>query len=316
MQKSSVNPELSVIIPVYNEEQSLPILHKELISALEKIGYTFEILYVDDGSTDRSQNILRRLTNPRVHLITFRANFGKSEALAVGFRTVKGRYIITMDADLQDDPTQIKLLLDKLICGYDLVSGWRVKREDTKTKKISSFLFNRGTSLLSGVNLHDANCGLKIFTKEVADQISLYGELHRFIPILAAKKKFRVAELPIHHRKRKFGVSKYGWERGWRGIIDLFTTLFVTDYATKPAHFFGKIGLLLFIIGFIMDGYVTALKIFTGTTQGRIPLFLAGILCMVLGVQLLSTGLIAEMMTYYFLRRNPKTTPGHGGPEQ
>lgn len=314
MQKSSTVFDLSVIIPVYNEEQSLPMLHTELAANLKKLKRTFEILYINDGSTDRSADILKKLTNPSARIITFRANFGKSEALAEGFRNTNGRFIITMDADLQDDPSQIERLLEMLTRGYDLVSGWRVKREDTTVKKISSFLFNKGTALLSGVHLHDANCGLKVFTKDVADQISLYGELHRFIPILAAKKKFRVAEVPINHRKRKFGVSKYGWERGWKGIIDLFTTLFVTDYATKPAHFFGKIGLILFCAGFLMDGYVTALKILTGSTQGRIPLFLAGILCMVLGVQLLSTGLIAEMMTYYFLRRNPKTTLLPGAP--
>ena len=302
---------LSVVVPLHNEAESLPTFHKELVSVLASLRQPYEIIYVNDGSTDDSPTILRALTEKdnRVHVITLRANFGKSEALAAGFRVANGDTMVTLDADLQDDPAEIVKLLRKLSEGFDLVSGWRLHRKDTITKRTSSLLFNWGTSLLTGVHLHDANCGLKAFRREVAEEIPLYGELHRFIPVLAAKKRFRVTEVPVRHRPRLYGVSKYGWERSWRGVLDLLTTVFLTDYSTKPAHFFGRIGLVLFLLGFIMDGYVTYIKLTTGTTGGRIPLLLAGILCMVLGVQLFSTGLIAEMITHYFLRSHPKTTP-------
>ncbi len=301
---------LSVVVPLHNEAASLLVLHKELVSSLTSVRQPYEIIYVNDGSTDNSSAVLSTLTGKdnRVKVMTLRANFGKSEALAAGFGLAAGEIIVTLDADLQDDPMEIPKLIRKLDEGFDLVSGWRVHRKDTLTKRTSSLLFNWGTSLVTGVRLHDANCGLKAFRREVAVEIPLYGELHRFLPVLAAKKRFRVTEVPVRHRPRLYGTSNYGWGRSWRGVLDLLTTIFLTDYSTKPAHFFGRIGFLLFTLGFLMDGYVTSIKVTTGTTGGRIPMLLAGILFMVLGVQLFSTGLIAEMITHYFLRSRPKTT--------
>lgn len=292
--------EISLIIPVKDEEKSLAILTEEIKQVFQKIKKAYGIIFIDDGSEDNSYQVLLNLQKKdrNIKIIKFRAHFGKSAALFAGFKQAKGNIIITLDADLQDDPEEIPKLLEKLEEGYDLVSGWRKRRADSFSKKLSSFLFNKGTALISGINLHDFNCGLKAFKKEVADELYLHGELHRFIPVLAAKRKFKVAETPVNHRLRRFGQSKYGWERSWRGIVDLLTTIFLTDYSTKPAHFFGKIGLVLFLIGFIMDFYVTYLRLTTGSTQGRLPLLLAGILFMVLGVQLLSTGLIAEMIIY------------------
>lgn len=288
----------TVVVPVFNEQDSLHLLYQEISKALKTLKKSSEIIFIDDGSTDESYKILHELQrkDKRIVLIRFRANFGKSAALRAGFERARGLVVITLDADLQDNPSDIPLLLKTLAKGYDLVCGWRKNRHDTASKKISSYLFNIGTKLLTGIPLHDVNCGLKVFKKQVVENLAIHGELHRFIPVLAAKQKFRVTEVPIHHRSRKFGKSKYGIERSWRGIVDLLTTIFLTDYASKPAHFFGKIGLIFFIVGFIMDLYVSYLRITTGSTQGRIPLLLAGILFIVLGVQLLSTGLIAEMI--------------------
>lgn len=301
----------SVVTPVKDETQSLPILYKELKHVLDTLGKSYEIIFIDDGSTDTSYETLQILKkkDSRIKLISFRASFGKSAALAAGFEKAQGKILIMLDADLQDNPVEIPGLLAELDKGNDLVSGWRHKRIDSFTKKISSFFFNKGTAVLSGVALHDFNCGLKVLKKEVANELYLHGELHRFIPVLAARKKFKVGEVKVSHRIRKFGESKYGKfgiGRSWKGIVDLSTTIFLSDYASKPAHFFGKVGLPLFAIGLFMDIYVVYIKIITGTTQGKTPLLLAGILFMVLGLQLLSTGLIAEMIAYYFYQRKER----------
>lgn len=302
---------LSVIIPLKNESESLPTLYKELVESLNSIKKEYEIIFVDDGSVDDSFKILENLKSKddRIKIIKLRANFGKSYALDKGFEKATGEIIITLDADLQDDPNEIPKLLEKINEGYDFVNGWRKKRSDSTTKKMSSYLFNKGTALISGVKLHDFNCGLKAFRKEVAGELYLRGELHRFIPVLAAKNKFRVTEVVVNHRPRKFGESKFGklgLKRSWKGIIDLLTAIFVTDYLNKPAHFFGAIGLSFFLIGFFMDFYVTFIKLTTGTTQGKIPLLLAGILFILLGVQLISTGLIAEMISHFLNLREKK----------
>ena len=292
---------ISVVIPINNEEESLPSLYGELYTVLKKLNANYEIIFINDGSTDKSQEVLNNLKkqDSNIKIIKFRANFGKSAALSAGFEKATKATIIMLDADLQDDPKEIPKLLNKLNEGYDLVSGWRANRSDTGIKKISSILFNNGTRLISGIQLHDFNCGLKVLSKDVADELYLHGELHRYIPVLAAKKKFRVAEVAVNHRFRKYGKSKYGFGRSWRSILDLLTTIFISDYATKPAHFFGMPGLFFLIIGIVSDGYVTFLKITTGSTQNRIPLLLAGILFILVGIQLLSTGLIAEMITHY-----------------
>jgi glycosyltransferase involved in cell wall biosynthesis len=296
---------LSVVIPVKDEAESLKTLYKELKQVLHALSLTYEILFIDDGSTDNTHKILASLENKdlSVHVITFRANFGKSVALSDGFEAAKGDVIVTLDADLQDDPSQLPRFLKKLDEGFDLVVGWRKKRFDTPTKLFSSRLFNFIAGFITRIPLHDINCGMKVMKLDAAKDLHLYGELHRFIPILVAKNKYKVTEVIVQHRRRQFGTSKYGTlglSRGWKGAIDLLTSIFISDYSTKPAHFFGKIGIPLFVAGFIMDLYVTIIKITTGTTQGKIPLLLLGILCMTLGLQLLSTGLIAEMITFYF----------------
>lgn len=303
----------SIVIPEKDESESIPTLYEEISSVLKKLNKSYEIIFIDDGSKDNSAQIIKQIQkkDDNVKLIEFRANFGKSKALSTGFKESKGEIIITLDADLQDDPQDIIPMLAKLDQGYDMVCGWRKKRIDTLTKRISSKLFNYGTSMISGIEIHDFNCGIKVFKKPVADEIYLHGELHRFIPVLAAKNKFRVTEIVVNNRERKFGKSKYGKlgiQRGWKGILDLLTTIFVTDFANKPAHFFGAIGLSLFSIGFILDAYVAIIKFLTGTTQGKIPLLLAGMLFILLGVQLLSTGLIAEMITHYLHKNNEENS--------
>lgn len=294
------DPYLSIVIPVKDEAQSLPHLFEELTSVLKSLEKNYEIIVINDGSTDDSKDVLVKLQKkyPPLTLINFHANFGKSAALAAGFIHSRGDVIVTMDSDLQDDPRDITKLLNTLNSGCDLVCGWRQHRADSSDKRWASWFFNNGTSWLTGVHLHDMNCGLKAMKKTVAHDINLHGELHRFIPVLAAKRKFQVTEIPVNNRKRRFGQSKYGFERSWRGIVDLMTAIFLTDYAGKPGHFFGKIGLLFFAAGFVMDAYVAYIRITTGSTQERIPLLLAGILLMVLGVQLFSTGLIAEMILH------------------
>lgn len=297
----------SLVIPLKNEAESLLPLYKELKNAISSLKKEYEIIFVDDGSTDNSYEVLKSLENKdgNIKVIKLRANFGKSYALDKGLEASTGEIIITLDADLQDDPAEIPKLISKLNEGFDFVNGWRKKRQDNITKKISSNLFNLGTSFIAGIRLHDFNCGLKAFTKEVAQELHLRGELHRFIPVLAAKNKFRVTEVAVNHRPRKYGESKFGkfgLGRSWKGILDLITTVFISDFSAKPAHFFGSIGLIFFTIGFLMDAYVTYLKITTGTTQDRIPLLIAGVLFILLGVQLISTGLIAEMVASYYHR--------------
>lgn len=293
--------DLSVVIPVKDEEESLPLLHQEMTKVFRQIKKPYEIIFIDDGSEDNSFPILVNLQkkDSAIKLIKFRANFGKSSALSAGFKQALGGIIVMLDADLQNDPDDIPYLLKKIDQDYDLVTGWRKTRIDPLNKRFPSFLFNFGTSLISGVKLHDFNCGLKAFKREVAEELYLHGELHRFIPILAAKRKFKIIEIPVNHRPRRYGQSKYGMERSWRGMVDLLTVLFLTGYAQKPGHFFGKMGLVLFSLGFILDAYVTYIRLAKGTTEGRIPMLLAGILFMVLGVQLISTGLIAEMIVFW-----------------
>ncbi len=295
----------SIIIPVKDEALSLPTLYRELHSTLKKIGGIYEIFFVDDGSTDQSAKVIKKLQkrDTHIYLIKFRGNFGKSTALNAGIQKARNSIVILLDADLQDNPNEIPKLIAKLNEGNDLVTGWRKKRNDSISKKISSYLFNRGTALISGVYLHDFNCGLKVMRRQVAQALELHGELHRFMPILAAKQKFKVTEVEVIHRSRRYGVSKFGFERSWRGILDLLTAIFILDYSTKPAHFFGRIGLVFFLIGVIFDGYVTYIKITTGNTQDKIPLLLAGVLFILLGVQLLSIGLIAEMISYYMYKK-------------
>lgn len=293
---------LSILVPVFNEEESLPKLYQTLLENIEKakgggLISDYEIWFINDGSTDGSENRVRELLkqDKRVHLIAFRKNFGKAAALQAGFRHCSGDIVITMDADLQDDPEEIPNFIKKLDEGYDLVSGWKFNRLDPLEKRLPSKLFNKVTSSLSGVALHDFNCGFKAYRKEVVKSIDVYGELHRYIPVLASRKGFRITEIPVKHHKREFGKSKYGFERYLRGLFDSFSTSFLSKFFDRPMYFFGRLGLALLAVGMIICVYLTVCW-FCGNTIGDRPLLLLGILCIILGVQSISTGFIGDML--------------------
>lgn len=291
----------SVIIPARNEEGSVLQLYKELRQILAD---SYEIIFIDDGSTDNTFGKLTQLKkrDKKIKVIRFKPRYenriGKSEALMAGFKLAKGKIVITMDADLQDDPREIPKFIKMINSGYDLVSGWKKRRYDPLSKKIPSKLGNFVTRSLTGVHLHDFNCGFKAYRKEVVKKIDIYGELYKFIPVLAAKQDFKIGELVVKHRKRKFGKSKFSWERNTKGILDLITIVFLTSYTRRPSHFFGTFGLISFGIGFLIGLYITYLRITTGSIQYRHPLLFFGMLLMIIGVQLISTGLLAEMIVY------------------
>jgi glycosyltransferase involved in cell wall biosynthesis len=294
---SSPSLYLSIVVPLFNEDESLPELHSEITKACASLGQSYEIIFVDDGSRDRSLEVLRELraSDARVRVISFRRNFGKSAALATGFRAVRGKFVVTMDADLQDDPAEIPELLTILEQGFDLVSGWKKKRYDPLTKTLPSKFFNWVTSRLSGIRLHDFNCGLKAYRKEVTEDIPVYGELHRFLPVLAFKQGYRITEKPVQHRARKFGVTKFGMSRFINGFFDLLTVLFISGFNRAPLHLFGSLGMICTLIGFAINLYL-AVGWFAGIWIGNRPLLFLGVLLMVIGVQFFSFGLIAEMM--------------------
>lgn len=293
--------KISLIIPFLNEEGSLERLNDKLLKVLYDTGHDFEIIYVDDGSTDRSFEKVKSFSgkNKKIKLIQFRKNFGKSAALSAGFDEAAGSIIITMDADLQDEPEEIPNLINKLNEGYDLISGWKKDRKDPKIKLISSFIFNSTISLLTGIKIHDFNCGFKIYRREVIKNIEVYGELHRFLPVLAHEKGFRVGELKVKHNARKFGKSKYGrsgLSRLGNYILDTLNVFLITKYGKKPLHFFGSVGLIMFIIGFIIESYLTFLRLTTGSIQSHNPLLMLGILLIIIGTQLISLGLLGELI--------------------
>jgi len=290
--------EISVIIPAYNEAENLPLLCKEIIGVLKKITDDYEIIIINDGSNDKTQEAIEKLFQENKNYlkgIQFRSNFGKASALKVGFGEACGKIIFTMDADLQDDPKEIPNFIAKINEGYDLVSGWKQNRKDSFIKNTSSKFFNFVTSLFSKIRLHDFNCGFKAYKNEVAKSLDLYGQLHRYIPVIAGNNGYKIAEIPIHHRKRKFGKSKYGPVRFLNGFLDLLTVLVLTKYFKRPAHFFGGFGVIALGLGFTISLYITCLRLFTGSIQSRLPLFIAGILLIMVGVQLISLGLIGEM---------------------
>ena len=297
-QREGGGTEVSIVIPLLNEEQSLRELHEQIRSAMHRIS-RYEILFVDDGSTDGSTRVIHELRrrDRRVKIIRFRRNYGKSAALSVGFNHAHGSIIVTMDADLQDDPNEIPNLVNEIKKGFDLVSGWKKKRFDPISKKIPSRIFNFVTSLLTGIRLHDFNCGLKAYRREVVKEIKVYGELHRFIPALAHWSGFKVGEIPVQHRPRKYGKTKFGLGRFWKGFLDLLTVLFTTRYLRRPLHLFGFWGLGFFAVGFFIDLYLTILKFTEGASLGNRPLFFGGILLIIVGVQFISIGLLGEMIS-------------------
>ena len=295
-------PNLSVVIPAYNEEGSIAELYRRITEAVKNLKSEgliggCELLFVNDGSTDGTREAVLRLheEDPAVHLLSFRQNFGKSAALNAAFRHVRGDVIITMDADLQDDPAEFPRFLRKLGEGYDLVVGWKKMRQDPAEKRLPSKLFNRVTSVLSGVHLHDHDCGFKAFRREVAEALELYGELHRYIPVLAHRQGFRITEIAVQHHRRQFGHSKYGIERYMRGMLDCLTTLFLLRYSDRPMYFFGKIGCACFGAGFFICLYLTAIW-FSGVRIGGRPLLVLGVLMILLGIQFISTGFIGNLI--------------------
>lgn len=293
------NQMISVVIPLFNEEESLNELSRELEKVFDFLKCNYEVIFIDDGSTDNSFTRIREIhrRNTKFHCIKLRRNYGKSAALAKGFKAAKGNIVITMDADLQDDPAEIPELIKVLNSGYDLVSGWKKIRYDPFVKKHTSKLFNYFTSKLSGIRLHDFNCGLKAYKKDVVKSLRIYGEMHRYIPALAHLSGFKVTEKTVRHQARKYGVTKFGASRFVNGFLDLMTVVFTNKYMKRPLHFFGSIGILTSMFGLIITLYLAVLKFFEGKPLSDRPLFLVGIFLIIVGIQFLSLGLIAEMIT-------------------
>jgi glycosyltransferase involved in cell wall biosynthesis len=298
---------LSVVVPVRNEERSVALLYDELAAALDPLGEPWEAVFVDDGSTDGSFAALTRLhaAAANVRVVRLRRNFGKAAALMAGFDQSQGDTIVTIDGDLQDDPSEIPRLLAKLDEGFDLVTGWKTRRRDPLLRRVLSRIFNAVTSRFSGVRLHDMNCGLKAYRTEVVHGLRIYGELHRFVPVLAHYRGYRVAELPVNHRPREHGRSRYGPERYLRGFLDLLTVSFIGRYRHRPLHLFGGLGLALGAIGLGILVYLTILKLGGHAIGGR-PLLTLGVLLVVVGLQFFSLGLISEMITSHHEERVPE----------
>jgi dolichol-phosphate mannosyltransferase len=289
---------------VHDEERSVALLYDELRSALEPLNAPWEAIFVDDGSTDGTFSALTRLhdAEQNVIVVRLRRNFGKAAALVAGFDQARGETVVTIDGDLQDDPAEIPRLLAKLDEGFDLVSGWKTRRRDPLSRRILSRIFNRVTSAFSGVRMHDMNCGLKAYRAEVVHGLRLYGELHRFIPVLAHYRGYRIAELPVNHRPREHGRSRYGVERYVRGFLDLLTVSFIGRYRHRPLHLFGGFGLILGFFGSAILVYLTVVKAL-GHAIGQRPLLLLGVLLVVIGMQFFSLGLISEMITSHHEER-------------
>jgi glycosyltransferase involved in cell wall biosynthesis len=298
---------ISVVIPVYNEEQSLRPLYESLSAQLDSEGRTYEVVFVDDGSTDGSFSALQALhdCDPHVRVVRFRRNFGKTPALVAGFAHSRGDIVFTMDADLQDDPTEIPQFLGRLAEGYDLVSGWKYPRLDPFTKTVPSFFFNRMVSGSTGVRLHDMNCGFKAYRRELIDDLKLYGELHRFIPVLAHRRGFRVTEVKVKHHPRRYGKSKFGARRFVRGFLDLLMVLFLVTYMRTPLRLFGSLGILSTLSGIAVDLYIVLDRYLPFGSHQPIhdrPLLFVGIMLIIFGISFILTGLQSEMIRFFAYR--------------
>ena len=301
---SAGSPELSILVPVFNEVESLAQLHREISEGCRGVVSNYEILFVDDGSSDGSADALDALADadPRVSVIHLRRNFGKSPALAAGFERVRGDIVITMDADLQDDPSMIPEFVRLIRAGADMVSGWKQKRHDPLDKTLPSRVFNGVVRKLSGVQLHDFNCGFKAYRAECMQELRVYGGFHRFLPVFAQDRGFKVEELVVHHRARQHGHSKFGNKRLLEGMLDLPTVLLLTRYRTRPLHFFGIPGAIIMAIGLALLSYLTVIW-FMGHSVGTRPLLTLGVLLTITGVQILCVGLVAEVVVRTSLNR-------------
>lgn len=295
---------ISIIVPVFNEEKSLNELYQRLSQVL---GKNWEIIFVNDGSFDNSAETIKMIAikDKRVELVDFGSHLGKAKALMAGFKKSKGEIIITIDADLQDLPEETPKFLKKIDEGYDLVSGWKKKRKDSWFKVFSSRIFNFSIWLFTPLRIHDINCGFKAYKRKTIENLNLYGDLYRFIPILAANEGFKVTEIEVNHAPRKYGRSKYSLAKGIRGIFDLFTILFLTKFRNRPLHFFGAIGALSFLAGLVISLYLTILW-FQGEAIGRRPLLILGILLLIVGIQIFTTGLLAELVVNAFYHKDEK----------
>ncbi len=292
------SPYLSVVLPVYNEEESLDLQYKAIMDAVKKLNRTYEVIFVDDGSTDKSADILKSIAkkDKNVKIVLFRRNFGQTAAMAAGIDHSKGEVIVFMDSDLQNEPEDIIKLLDKIDEGYDVVSGWRNKRQDSWHRKLPSMIANRLISKVTGVPLHDLGCSLKAYRGEILRQVNLYGEMHRFIPVHASWIGAKITEIPVGHHARQFGHSKYGIKRTFKVILDLITVKFMGSYSTKPIYVFGGTGLISLLIAFFSGSATILMKIFIHQNMTRNPLFMLTVMLIILGVLFIQMGILAEIM--------------------
>lgn len=290
--------ELSVVIPVYNEEGNVAHLHKGLTNVLASLKKDYELIFIDDGSKDNTFQVLKeiRRADDKIKIIKSRRNFGKSVALNTAFKHATGEIIITMDGDLQDDPKEIPKFIEKLDEGYDLVSGWKYERKDPLTKRLPSKIFNKLSSLLTGVEIHDFNCGFKAYSKDFLNNVHLYGEMHRYVPAIAHWHGFRVAEIKVKHHPRRSGRSKYGFSRIVKGFLDLITMKFLMGYSTRPLHLFGIPGIVSLSVGIMLGIYLILLKYLDGVAIADRPLLMLSIILIFIGFQSISIGLLGEMI--------------------
>jgi len=299
-------PLISVVIPVFNERENIRPLYQKLKKVLGGLkDYKYEILFVDDGSIDGTEEEIKKIKDSQVKAIIFRRNFGKSAALSAGFRFARGDLIFTLDGDLQDEPAEIPHFLEKIKEGYDLVSGWKKERKDPFNKRFFSKIFNKVISHSSGLKIHDFNCGFKLYKKELVRELDIYGELHRFIPALAHLQGYKVGEIPVRHNPRIYGQSKYGAKRILKGLFDFWTVLFLKRFMFSPMYFFGSVGSVCFIIGLLINIYLSIEKIFFHQHLSNRPLLLLGILLMILGIQFVSIGFLGELQVSLSKRKAP-----------
>ena len=306
-----MTPELSIVIPIRNESENIPRLHQELTTALGRFGRSYELLMIDDGSTDNSFELLAGLQteDPRLRVISFRRNFGQTAAFAAGFAMARGRYIITSDGDLQNDPADIPAMVERLEQGFDIVCGWRKNRKDPfVSRRLPSIIANRIISIATGVALHDYGCSLKVFRAEVVKPLKLYGEMHRFLPAIASEMGVRIDEVVVNHRARVHGRSKYGISRTVRVILDLLTVKFLLSYSTRPLQIFGLVGLTMGLVGAAVTGWLSIQRLLGYQAIGNRPLLLFGILLIFTGVQLITLGLLAELQARTYHESQDKPT--------